>query len=467
MAGIAQKLSSMFSRSKHMIGLDIGYDSIKAVELHREGEVYKLQPFGTIPIQSSSDDEGRRAATLQALREMKKTFGFTTNKVATAVSGENVIVRILRLPIFDASDESLEFAVRGDARDFIPFDMEDVVFDYQKLGEVDHEDNRVVEVLIVAVRKDVIKERLKLLEDAKLEPVVVDVGSFALCNALSEGGGIEASEAVALVDIGAEITSVAILKDGVTRFTRDLTIGGGNITEVIANELELAVEEAEKLKCQFGILMEAAPTPESQPELTISHGFDTPADDGLYSTDTDTSGSLFEDTNSDGLESLYADTAAGSELDSLYEAYGGDSPEESAEGGDEKNGDILSELSQTIDKLTPQVDEKALEYGAEGQKVSEICEHFIGEITGEVKRSLLYYENQLGGEVISRIILSGGTSKMCNIEQFFESSLDIKCQKMETLPKIGFETDGEDIEDLYPLYGVGIGLSLRSFFDKE
>lgn len=462
MAGV--KFSSLFSRSRNLVGIDIGYDTIKGVEMVEEGGRYRITPYAIVPVEAGTDPQDRRGATLSAIRHLVRSNKFTTKRVATAVSGENVIVRILRLPIFETSDESLEFAVRGEARDFIPFDMEDVIFDFQKLGEVEHEESRVAEVLIVAVRKDVIEERLKLLEEAGLEPAVIDVGSFALCNAISECGGTESGEAVALVNIGAEITSVAILKDGVTRFTRDLSIGGRNITEVIGNELEIDPSEAEQLKRKFGIIIRAEP---SAQDMKISHSQQPEGDEDLYG-----GGSLYGD-ESDLTESLYgeSESSAPDDLESLYETYSGETPTEPkgtpAPKEGEGEGDILSEISKTIDELTPQVDEAQLEYGPEGQRISEICEHFIGEITGEVKRSLLYYENQLGGEVVSRIILSGGTSKMRNIEKYFEQNLDVKCQRIEPLSKVDADLSREQAEDLMPLIGVGIGLSLRSFFDKQ
>ncbi len=452
MSGIAATLSGLFSRSKNLIGLDIGYDSVKAVELCRDERGYQMAPYAIVPISGGADPAERRSATLSALKTLMREHKFSTRRVATAVSGENVIVRILRLPIFESSDESLEFAVRGEARDFIPFDMEDVVFDYQKLGELEHENSRVAEVLIVAVRKDVIEERLSLLRDAGLDPAVIDVASFALCNALSECGAIKPGEAVALVDIGGEITSVAILKDGVTRFTRDLNIGGKNILEVIATELEVDRREAEQLKNKYGIML--GPSGEGK----APGGHAAPSDDYLLSG----GGSLHEPKPA-GRNSLYDESEA--DFKSLYETP---EPSPDAIHMDEPrgSGDILSDISRTIDQLTPDVDSTALEYGPEGQKVAEVCEHFIGEIIGEVKRSFLYYENQLGGEVISRIILSGGVSKMKNVDKYFEQVLDVKCHRLEPFSRVSSHMSKAEAEELYPLLGVGIGLSLRSFFSK-
>lgn len=452
MSGIVERLTGLVSRSKNLIGLDIGYDSVKGVELYRDERGYQLAPYGIVPISAGTDPAERRGATLAALKTLMREHKFSTRRVATAVSGENVIVRILRLPIFDASEESLEFAVRGEARDFIPFDMEDVVFDFQKLGELEHENSRVAEVLIVAVRKDVIEERLSLLRDAGLEPVVIDVASFALCNALSECGAIKAGEAVALVDIGGQTTSVAILRDGVTRFTRDLSIGGRNILDAITGELEVDRREAEGLTHKYGILL-SAQTGESR-----GPGAQAPShDDYLLS-----GGHVLHEEKEKPGGSLYDESEA--DFKSLYETP---EPEPEIKLSQPAPRDILSDISRTIDQLTPEVDATALEYGPEGQRVAEICEHFIGEIIGEVKRSFLYYENQLGGEVISRIILSGGLSKMRNIEKYFEHVLDVKCHRLEPLTRIRSEMSRQEAEELYPLLGVGIGLSLRSFFHKS
>ena len=106
------------------------------------------------------------------------------------------------------------------------------------------------------------------------------------------------------------------------------------------------------------------------------------------------------------------------------------------------------------------------EAGERERRVSELCEQVIGDIVSEVKRSLLYYENQLDGEPIARVLLSGGTAKLKGLREYFESVLDIPTELVRPFEKIRSPFDKDEAEQKGPLLGVGLGLALRNVISK-
>ncbi len=383
----------LFKKKKQTaFGLDIGYSSVKGVEVNKSGDEITVSRFGSVPIEETA--KGNRAeSVVKAITRLCSESGFSTKRVIAGVSGESVIVRVLRLPYFSEKEtEELRFAVESEARDFIPFDMEDVAFDYQRLAEIDAgTEGKALEVLIVAAQKDVVKWQSDVILAAGLDPRVIDIGSFALVNAVQYGASMLPSAPVALVDIGSAVTNIAIMKGEHTRFTRDLSTAGNTITRAIMSELGLDEPQAEKAKRDFGISYEGDPDGEEE-ILTISQ------------------------TN---LPDMFDSIDEGSES--------------TAESGDQME-----------------------------QQVHAICEQFLGEIVSEIKRCLLFYENQLDGEPVGKVYLTGGTVCMKNSDRYIENLLDTPTEVLDP-----FKAVKGDILSLDPLergakYTVGLGLAMRS-----
>lgn len=384
----------LFKKKKQSaFGLDIGHSSVKGVEVTRSGNDLVVTHFGCVPIEDAG--KGKRAeAVVSAIKRLCSDAGFSTKRTITAVSGESVIVRVLRLPYFsDKETEELRFAVESEARDFIPFDMEDVAFDYQKLAEIDAgSEGRALDVLIVAAQKDVVKWHTDVVQAAGLDPRVIDIGSFALINAVHYGANLVPETPVALVDIGSAVTNIAIMKGEHTRFTRDLSTAGNTITRAIVAELGLDEAQAEKAKRDFGISFESDSNGEEE-ILTISQ----------------------------------------SNLPEMFDNLG-------------VEGDPLNQSGRS-----------SME-----QQVHAICEQFLGEIVSEIKRCLLFYENQLDGEPVGKVFLTGGTVCMKNSDRYIENLLDTPTEILDP-----FKAVKGDILSIDPLergakYTVGLGLAMRS-----
>ncbi len=229
-------------KPKKTVGLDIGSHYVKLSELTEKQGKYELSAFGIERL-----PEGTRDAKIAMIKKLVQESGISTNKVNISVCGPSVIVRYILLPQMTKSQ--LESAIRFEAEKYIPFNIEEVILNAPTLEEK-REDGKI-RVLIVAAKKALIEDYINLLQACELKPQLIDVDSFALLNSFLLNNPAGQSEGIAaLLHIGANFTSINILKDRVSHFMRDITIGGEDITKLIAEKLSLQKSEAEDIKCE-------------------------------------------------------------------------------------------------------------------------------------------------------------------------------------------------------------------------
>ena len=241
----------MALKKKSILGLDIGTSWVKAVELFDTGGNFQLTGFSMAKVQSQEDVRG-------AVREALRKGGFKTKRVVTAVSGRSVIVRYVSMP--QMSDEDLQSAIRFEADKYIPFEVEEVVLDCQKLEEnVEKAESgdREMKVLLVAVKRSLIDEHVAMLQELSLLPSIIDVDSFALGNAfeLTNLNSVEMEDedrVMALIDIGAFKTNINVLKGHTSYFTREVYLAGNDFSDAISRRLGVDMQEAEALKVNPG-----------------------------------------------------------------------------------------------------------------------------------------------------------------------------------------------------------------------
>ncbi len=239
---------ALFSRGRGVIGLDIGSSSVKLVEL-RPGRKkgYQLVNFGmaSIPPDSIVDGAVMNGSVVgDAIRSILSSSKVKTKDCAISVSGHSVIVKKINLPTM--SSEELEESIQWEAEQYIPFDIKDVNIDFQILGSAAEEGQ--MSVLLVAAKKDMINDYVTMVKETGLMPVVVDVAAFAVENMYETNYSIAEGEIVGLVNIGASVININVLKAGVTAFTRDVSAGGNQYTEEIQKTLNVSYDEAEKMK---------------------------------------------------------------------------------------------------------------------------------------------------------------------------------------------------------------------------
>jgi type IV pilus assembly protein PilM len=237
----------MLFRKKDIIGIDIGSSSIKLVELKERKGVYELLNFGMIPLPPEAIVDGSIMDSLTVVEGIKGLISglkIRTKNVATSISGHAIIIKRISLPVM--SKEELEESINWEAEQYIPFDINDVNIDFQILGE--SEDPHHMDVLLVAVKKDVITDYTTIMSEAGLSPLILDIDSLALGNMFEINYPDEVKNLVALVNIGASIMNINIMKNAIPLFTRDISIGGNQFTEEIQKHFYISYEEAEKMK---------------------------------------------------------------------------------------------------------------------------------------------------------------------------------------------------------------------------
>jgi type IV pilus assembly protein PilM len=251
---------------KELIGLDIGSSSIKAVGLDWGRKTPRLKHFGMISLPPEAIVDGAfmdSATIVESIRSLVDGLKIKTRQVAVSISGHSVIIKKINVPAM--SEVQLEESIRWEAEQYIPFDIEDVNLDFQILDEPAGQDQMAV--LLVAAKKDMINDYTTVIEEAGLHPVIVDVDSFAIENAYNLSYESPEDEVVALVNIGAGVMTINVLKGGTSAFTRDISIGGRQITEDIQKRLKMTYEEAEALKVK-----ERDQSPQSQEVERIIQG---------------------------------------------------------------------------------------------------------------------------------------------------------------------------------------------------
>lgn len=255
----------MFRGSKGTIGLDIGSSHIKVVQLKDikggyELELFDMQPLPPeIIVDGSIIDSFRLVDSLKEL--MRKVKSKTKDTVISIAGHSSVIIKRISLP--EMTEEELSESIRFEAEQYVPFNIEDVNLDFQILGP--KEEVGQMDVILVAVKKDIIDEYVSVVRDAGLNPVIVDVNSFALENMYEINYEIEPDKNVAIVNIGASTINMNILKGGISVFTRDSAVGSNIHTEALQKEFNLTFENAEKLK--KGKPIENVPSEDAAPVI--------------------------------------------------------------------------------------------------------------------------------------------------------------------------------------------------------
>ncbi|MFQ5456086.1 MAG: type IV pilus assembly protein PilM [Nitrospirota bacterium] len=239
-----------FSKQQQIIGLDIGSSNIKCVQLKEGLNGYKLQKLGLKDLGPEIIVEGTimdAARVIDLIKDILSELNIKTKDVAISVSGHSVIVKKITLPTM--TEDELEESIRWEAEQYIPFDINDVNIDFYILDQSEEQDGRgQMNVLLVAVKKDKLNEYISVVSEAGLNPVIVDVDAFTIENMFGINYETSENEIVALVNIGASVMNINILKNGIFSFSRDISIGGNRYTESIQKDLHLSYEDAERAK---------------------------------------------------------------------------------------------------------------------------------------------------------------------------------------------------------------------------
>jgi type IV pilus assembly protein PilM len=248
--------------AKSIVGLDVGSSSIKAVELRKKGGQIEVAHLGLEPLSSDIVVDSMIVDSGTVSSAISKLFvdnQIKTKTVATAVSGHSVIVKKISLP--SMSDAELADTIEKEAAQHIPFDLSDVSLDYQILSE--EVGNPQMDVLLVAVKKDKILNYTNVLSMAGRAPTIVDIDALALQNCYEYNYQPAPGQVVALLNLGASVMNINIVKGTTPLFPRDVSVGGHQYTDSLQKELDLTFDDAESFKLgnKVGTVSEDAKQP--------------------------------------------------------------------------------------------------------------------------------------------------------------------------------------------------------------
>jgi len=237
----------IWSKRKSVIGLDIGSSSVKLVELKEGKDGFRLLNLAIAPLPPEAIVDGAVMDSVTIIDRVRDlvTAVTKTKDVVTSVSGHSVIVKKITLPLMTESE--LEESIQWEAERHIPFDINDVNIDFQIVG-YGSENPDLMDVILVAAKKDMINDYVSVIMESGLNPVLVDIDAFAVENMLAVNYDIDKEDTVAIANIGATVTNINILRNNISAFTRDVFKGGNQITEEIQRQLHIDYEEAEKIK---------------------------------------------------------------------------------------------------------------------------------------------------------------------------------------------------------------------------
>jgi type IV pilus assembly protein PilM len=349
----------LFSTKKDVIGIDIGSSSVKLVQLKDLKGSYQLLNAGIVPLPPEAIVDNTlmdSSAIVNAVKGLVTSLGVKATNVACSISGNSVIIRKISLPVMPV--EELEDQITWEAEQYIPFDINDVNMDFQILSPDSVDPSKMI-VLLVASKKDIINDYVTVFNEAGMVLSVVDVDSFAVQNAFEMNHDVAIEDVYALINIGASVMSINVVKDGTTLFTRDVQMGGNLYTEEIQKQLGVSGFEAESMKI-----------------LAV------------------------EANNHELLE-------------------------------------VLIKVNETI--------------------------------TQEIRRSLDFYNSTASDDRITKIFMSGGSSKGYKFIESVSEKVDLPVEMINPFAKLKFnekDFDPEYLQEIGPLMTVTVGLAIRRVGDK-
>ncbi len=240
-----------------LLGIDISSTTVKLLELSRSGDKYRVESYAVSSLPQDAVVEkaiNDVDAVANAIRNVVAQSRTKLKTVSAAVAGSAVITKTIDMPS-GLSEDEMETQLTLEADQYIPYPLEEVALDFEIQGPAEDRDN-MVEVLLAACRRETIDARVEAIEGADLQAKVMDVEAYAMERSYAlvrEQLDMKEDSIVAVVDIGATMTTLSVLKDGNTIYTREQLFGGKQLTDEIMRRYGLPLEEAGLAKKQGGL----------------------------------------------------------------------------------------------------------------------------------------------------------------------------------------------------------------------
>jgi type IV pilus assembly protein PilM len=240
-----------------LVGVDISSTAVKLLQLSRTGNRYRVEHYAVEPLPPNAVVEKNIVeveAVGEAIRRAMARSGSKARYAAAAVAGSAVITKLIAMPA-DLDEEEMESQIELEATNYIPYPIEEVNLDFEVLGTMPG-NSEMVQVLLAASRSENVETRTSALELGGLTARVMDVEAFAIENAfalLADSLNVPRDGVVAMVDVGATMTTLNILRNGRSLYSREQVFGGKQLTDEVMRRYGLSYEEAGLAKRQGGL----------------------------------------------------------------------------------------------------------------------------------------------------------------------------------------------------------------------
>lgn len=244
-------------KSVPVLGLDISSSSVKVLEVSKDGDSYRVESYAVTSLPPNAVVEkniNEPEVVAETIGRVLESARSKLKTAAVAVAGSSVITKVIEMDA-GLTDEQMEAQISLEADQYIPYPLEEVAIDFEVVGPSERNPEQV-EVLLAACRRENVDLRVDALELTGLTTKVVDVEAYALQRAfelIKPQLGLDDEQVVAVVDIGATMTTLSVFNDGDTKYTREQLFGGKQLTEEIQRRYGLSFEEAGLAKKQGGL----------------------------------------------------------------------------------------------------------------------------------------------------------------------------------------------------------------------
>ena len=478
-----------------VVGLDIGSNLIKVVEMKKTGSGVEVTALDLAPTPHEAIENGviLDAQLLgKTIKELLSKARITAKKVVSSVSGQGAVVRVIEVPQMKPAE--LEETMKWEVERQVPFNAAESIVDFKPIQRPEgYAEGQNMDVLLAVAQQDLVDRHVEALFAAGLKPSAIDVEPLAEGRALLEllpDYGAMPGHTVAIVNIGANNTDVSIFRDKLLAFPRTLPLAGENFTRAIADALQVDMASAESYKREyaevifnqmqqttpfagtgdnFGGFMDFGAMPvdpagaTEEPPVTATQAvpqgsgkmpfdFSTPGDDaplpGPSASPFDLSGDVVPEENA----APFMTQAAPVEEPNFFQPVQPDfastpQPDFGANPGNlpaVTAGDPAREAMrvQVFNAIAP----------------------ILAEMVQEVRRSIDFYRGRAIDPTIHEILLTGGTAKLPNLAAFMEQELGIPCRVADPLRSVQVSTKNYSpghLEEIATLFPVCIGLGAR------
>jgi type IV pilus assembly protein PilM len=429
--------------AKTRIGIDVGSTAVRVAEV-AAGDVPVLVRAAQVPLAPGVVEAGevrQPEALAEALRELLSKSGVKTKQVFLGVGNQRVIVREVALPWLPEKElrDTLAFQVQ----EFIPMSADEAVLDFDPLGELDQGGRRMQRILLVAAHKGMINALVDAALGAKLDPVGIDLTPFAVIRAVGtgdEGLDLDSSGEEAIIDIGAQVTSITVHERGVTRFVRMLPSGGRDITLALASGLGVDEEAAERLKRgeRAEPALEAVESPDA-------------VDAGADTAQAEAPPAGPPDVEATGPTASSGDIPAAPEPNDHFGAHA--------------MGDGL-QFPEPVEapSAEPPGPAAASSGGPDPADVRNLALARAGSFVDEVRSSLEFYAAQMPNARIGRVLVVGGGSRLDGLLELLQERLPVPVDRGRLFERAKSELDlsVEAAAEAEAVLSVAVGLAIPS-----